>query len=287
MRRAALSMVLLFVLSGLPLCAATSVPRRPLIVSSQDHSLVDVDAEDCDHFHTTNVTSLPGSAHASEQRDVPLSNGGPLRVRASNESGVAVRGWDRPYARLTVCKSAMAMTDALAQNALRKISVAVKQDEIVTLGPESDQTQTWWVHMILQVPKTASLDVASANGGIAIRNMSGRVTARATNGGISLASCGGQNHVQTENGGITLDKISGSVHAETQNGPISLKLRDVAVPPLEAMTEDEGEILCNLKGCADGLGNWTPNRKHLRIGSTAPQIRLTSYSSDIMIEHVR
>lgn len=287
MRRPTLCLIFLSLLLALPLSAATNTPRRPLIVSSQDHSLVDVDAEDCDHFHTTNVTSLPGSAHASERRDIPLHNDRPLRVRASNESGVAVRGWDRPYARLTVCKSAMAMTDALAKNALRRISVAVKEGEILTIGPESDQTQTWWVHMILQVPKAASLDVASANGGISVRNMAGRVTARATNGGISLASCSGQNHVKTENGGISLEKISGSIHAETQNGQISLKVRDDPVPSLEAITDDEGEILCNLKGCADGLGNWTPDRKHLRIGSAAPQIRLTSFSSDIMIEHVR
>ena len=272
-------------LSFLPLAAATNVPRRPLIVSSQDHSLVD--AVDCEHFHTQNLTSLPSSAQAEERRDVPLTADQPLKVRATNEGGVSVRGWDRPFARLTVCKSAMAMTDAQAKTALESINVSVRDGEIVAIGPNADQTQTWWAHMILQVPKTVSLDVSSANGGIAIRNMSGRVNARATNGGISIASCGGENHLETENGGITIDKMSGSVNAVTQNGPISLKLRDVPVPTIEAMTDEEGEILCNLKGCADILGNWTPNRKHLRIGSSAPQIRLTSYSSDIMIDHVR
>ena len=43
----------------------------------------------------------------------------------------------------------------------------------------------------------------------------------------------------------------------------------------------------SLLSTPDGLGNWTSNRKHLRIGSAVPQIRLTSYSADIMIEQVR
>lgn len=268
-----------------PLTAATTVPSRSLIATSQDHSLVETD--DCAHFHTSNVTSLPSAAHAEERRDIQLEGSRPLRVRAANEGGVSVRGWDRPFARVTICKSAMALTDAQAKSALSKISVAVSRDEIMATGPVADQTQTWWVHMILQVPKTANLDVSSANGGIAIRNMSGRVIASATNGGISLASCAGESDLKTSNGGISLDKISGSVRAVTQNGPISLKVRDAPLTSLEASTEEQGEILCNLKGCADGLGNWTLNRKHLRIGSAAPQIRLTSYNADIMIEQVR
>lgn len=272
-------------LSLSPLSAARNYEGRSLIATSQDHSLVE--ADDCAHFYTSNVTSLPAAAHAEERRDLRIDDEQPFRVRASNEGGVSVRGWDRPFARVTICKSAMALSVPQAKATLRKIAVVVSRDEITATGPTADRTQTWWVHMILQVPKTASLDVSSANGGIAIRNMTGRVTASATNGGISLASCAGENHLKTENGGISIDKISGSVRAETQNGPISLKLRDALTPSLEASTRDEGEIVCNLKGCADGLGNWTPNRKHLRIGSAAPQIRLTSFSADIMIEQVR
>lgn len=266
--------------------ASAAGTRRPLIVTSQDHSLVKVD--DCDHFHTQNTTSLPATATAEEERKLQLTAGDLLKVRAINEGGVSVKGWDRPFAHLTVCKSAVALSPSQARTALGKINVAVSGGEIVTSGPEQNQTQTWWVHMILRVPTRANLDVAAANGGIAIRNMSGRITARTTNGGISLASCTGENHVTTENGGISLDRIAGSLRATSQNGPISLKLRDAVIPTLEAQTEDTGEILCNLKGCADGvLGSWTANRKHLRIGAAAPSFRLTSSSADIMIEQVR
>ena len=264
----------------------TPTSRRPLIVTSQDHSLVD--AEDCAHFHTRTVTSLPSSARSEEKKNVQLNGSRQLTVQTSNEGGVSVRGWDRPFARLTVCKSAVALNDEQARKALADINVSVKGNRIIASGPELDATQTWWVNMILWVPKEARLDVTSANGGIAIRNMTGHVTARATNGGISVASSSGQHHLETKNGGISIDKVSGSVNAVTHSGPISLKLRDVSMPSLEAVTDEQGSIHCQIKDCRPGVANWAADRKRLRIGGeAAPSIRLTSYSADIMIEHVR
>ncbi len=283
MRRVAL------ILAGalaLTLSAQGASTQRSLIVTSQDHSLVDTD--DCEHFHTRNLTSLPALARSEEERQVPLFDVKTLRVRTSEGGGVSVKGWDRPFARLTVCKSAMALSEDAARRALQSISVAVDGGDITAFGPGSTASQTWWVHMILNVPRDKHLDVEVANGGIAIRNMQGAVTARSTNGGISLASCAGQNKVTTQNGGISLDRISGTIDATSRKGSISYKLRNVAVPVIEARTEDSGEILCNLKGCTDGLGDWTADRKQLRIGrGSAPSVRLTSYSADIMIEQVR
>ncbi len=269
------------VLIALPAFAAI---ERPLIVTTQDHSLVD--ADDCDNFHTQNQTSLPSLAQSEEERRVGLAGINLLKVRTGNEGGVSIKGWDRPFARLTVCKTAVALSDVQARSTLRQINVAITNGEIVANGPALDETQTWWVHMILRVPRKANVDITSLNGGIAVRNMNGSVTARARNGGISLAGCAGVNNIRTENGGISLDKITGQINATTQNGPISLKLRDDATPSIDAQTDDTGEILCHLKTCAAGNGNWTADRKHLRIGSS-PSIRLTSYNADIMIEHVR
>lgn len=263
---------------------ATST-RQPLIITSQDHSLAN--AENCEHFHSRTLTSLPAASHVQGTRNIPLAGSRGLTVRTGSEGGVLIRGWDRPYARLTVCKSAAALTESDAARIVSQIEVAVSGHEIVAHGPKVDSTQAWWVDMILWVPKTARLDVTAANGGIAIRNMRGRVTARATNGGISIAGCAGDHHLQTKNGGISIEKVSGSINAVTETGRISLKLRDAPVPSLEAVTEQQGEILCHVKGCASGLGQWTADRKRLRIGAAAPAIRLTSYSSDIMIEQVR
>ncbi|HEU4521227.1 MAG TPA: hypothetical protein VFT12_04435 [Thermoanaerobaculia bacterium] len=265
---------------------ATTTTRRPLIVTSQDHS--QTEAANCEHFHTRTFTSLPASAASEEKRNIQLNGARQLKVITGSEGGVSINGWDRPYARLTVCKSAMALTDAAARKTLSNVSVSVSGQDIIARGPAMNETQTWWVNMILWVPRTARLDVTAANGGIAIRNMAGQVTARATNGGISIAGCDGDHHLETKNGGISIDKVSGRLSAVTERGPISLKLRDLAMPTLEAITDSGGEIYCNVKGCSDGLGAWADDRKKLRIGGqTAPSIRLTSYSADIMIEQVR
>ncbi|HSP13908.1 MAG TPA: hypothetical protein VLV78_04060 [Thermoanaerobaculia bacterium] len=257
----------------------SAATQRPLIVTSQDHSLADSD--DCASFYTQSTTSLPSQASSQEQRRLSLIGVDLLHVRTSNAGGVAVRGWDRPFARLTICKYAAGLTEPQAQRTLQDVGVAVSPGEIVAHGPEATTTQTWWVHMILRVPRTANVDVQAANGGIAVRNMTGRVSAQATNGGISLASCSGENRIATENGGISLDKID-RVNATTQNGPIAFKLHDAAVPALEARTDDE--IVCRLKVCSDG---WSADRKRLRIGTSAPQIRLMTNTAPILIEQVR
>lgn len=276
MRRRAL-FVVATMFAALQVCAST---QRPLIVTQQDHSFVDSD--DCSSFYTQNTTSLPSSASAQEQRRISLNGVGLLHIRTSNAGGVSVRGWDRPFASLTVCKYAAALNDPQAARALETVAVAVTPGEIVASGPELNATQTWWVHMILRLPRSANVDVNAANGGIAVRNMTGRITAHATNGGISLASCTGENRVETENGGISLEKVTGRTDATTQHGPISLKLHDIAMPALEAQTEDE--IVCKLKACTDA---WTTDHKRLRIGSTIPQIRLITNSAPILIEQVR
>jgi hypothetical protein len=278
---------ILFLVLTPTVALGTTPARRPLIVTSQDHSLIDADS--CKNFHTTTLTSLPAAARSEEQRNVHLNEARQLKVLTATEGGVAVQGWDRPYARLTVCKAAVALSDTEARKTLAGITVSVSANEIVARGPELNANQTWWVNMILWVPRSARIDVTSTNGGISIRNMAGHITARATNGGISIASCGGDNDLTTKNGGISIDKVSGRVNAVTESGSISLKLRNLDLPTLEAITlHENGEIVCNVKGCADGVGEWAADRKRLRIGhESTPSIRLTSVSADIMIEQVR
>jgi hypothetical protein len=274
-----MSRTALLVVATMFLGFGASATTRPLIVTQQDHSLVDSD--DCSGFLTQNTTSLPSSANSQEQRRISLTGVDLLHVRTGNAGGVSVRGWDHSFAQLTLCKYAAALNEPQAAHTLDGVAVAVRPGEIIASGPEMNATQTWWVHMILRVPRSANVDVAAANGGIAVRNMTGSVTARATNGGISLASCTGDNRVETENGGISLDKI-GRIDATTQNGPINIKLRDEPILGLEARTEDE--IVCKLKACSDA---WTTDHKRLRIGSAIPQIRLITNSAPILIEQVR
>jgi hypothetical protein len=279
MRRLA-ALIVLF--AALPMFAVT---QRPLIVSSQDHSLVTSD--DCEHFQTHTMTSFPQQVESQEQRRVQLEGVDVLRVRASSEGGVTVKGWDRPIARLTICKYAVALTQLDAQKTLRDVAVFSSNGEITTNGPDTDTSRAWWVHMILRVPKSAALDVASSNGGIAIRNMNGRVIAHATNGGISIASCNGDSKLSTENGGISVEHVGGRIEALTLNGPISYRLELGELPTIEARTADEGDIFCRVKGCDEARSSHSGNEKVLRIGGAIPRIRLSTGKAPILIENVR
>src|SRR5687768_1107861 len=122
-RRAAL------ILAGVLAMALDSdaATQRRLIATSQDHSLAD--AEDCAHFHTRNSTSLPAQAHAEQQWTLRLDAGDLLKVQTANEGGVSVKGWDRAYGSLTVCKTAVALTQVQAKTTLRDVNVTVKNDD--------------------------------------------------------------------------------------------------------------------------------------------------------------
>lgn len=270
------------VFAALPMFAVT---QRPVIVSSQDHSLVTSD--DCEHFQTHTMTSFPSQVGTQEQRRVELEGVDVLRVRASSEGGVTVKGWDRPIARLTICKYAVALNPQDAQKTLRDVAVFSRNGEITTNGPESGTSRAWWVHMILRVPKSAAVDVVSSNGGIAIRNMNGRIVAHATNGGISIASCNGDSKLSTENGGISVEKVGGRIEALTLTGPISYRLEAGELPMIEARTADEGDILCRIKGCDEARSTRSGNEKVLRIGGAIPRIRLSTGKAPILIENVR
>ena len=278
MRRASflLAAAVLFAVSG------SAAPQRQLIGTMQDHALDQ--AGDCDNYHAAMLTSLPARVQSQEQREVSLSGIDLVKVRASQEGGVSIRGWDRATARLIVCKYAVSTTKRQAKHTLDGITVSYAGGNIEALGPDLDATQAWWVNIILYVPKSATLDVAAANGGIAIRNMNGKVTAHATNGGISVAQCAGEHKVTTENGGISLERISGRLEAKTQNGMIALRLRDTHAAGIEARVDD-GEIVCRVDQCSDGT--WTADRKVLKMGAAVPSIRLSTFSAPIMIENVR
>ena len=285
MRRVVLLLITGIVVLGSPRAMGMG---RPLIVTTQDHSLAD--ASDCEHFHTQISTSLPARAHATEERNVTMPALEGLRVRASEQGGVSIHGWDRPYAHLTVCKFAEGLTEKDAAAALRDVSVSFQNGELSTRGPAAASTRVWWVHMILKLPRNANVDVLSANGGIAIRNMNGRVVAHARNGGISLASCAGENRLSTENGGIAVENVSGKVDAITDKGTISLKLRsgEATNPTVEARTSESGDIVCK-SVCEGGSASWNADRTYLRLGSTSmtPAIRLMTTGAPIIIDQVR
>ena len=260
--------------------ASTQAAERQIIGGRQNHAVAEVG--DCEHFFTTTFTSFPAEASEQEQRDISMAGVDQIRVIAGSEGGVSVRGWNKPNARLIVCRTAVAETKDQAQQVLDSIDVAHRDGEIATKGPSFDSSHAWWANIILYVPRKAALDVQATNGGVALRNLSGRVSARTTSGGVSVASSSGNFKIETESGGITLDRVSGRVEAISHDGAIALKVDDARVPTIEARTGGGGSIICNISNDA----TWDANKKTVRIGDGYPEVRLST-DSTIMIDRIR
>ncbi len=260
---------------------SSAAPMRQIIGAEQDHSLAET--SDCEHFYKTTFTSFPAQVTDREQHEIPLAGIEKLRVTASEEGGISIRGWHKPNARLIVCRSAVAPTRAHAQRVLGAIHVSHTGGEIAARGLPNDASHAWWVNMILYVPRRASVDVHASNGGVAIRNMAGHITAHATSGGISVAQSSGHYKITTESGGITLDRIGGEVEAASREGAIALRVSPAEMPTIEARTAAAGNILCTFKDCENGLGAWTSDRKSLRISGSLARIRLSTNGAQIMI----
>jgi len=265
------------------LFAATSLGRpmeRQIIGAEQDHSL-ETEGGDCEHFFKTTFTSFRAQVHDQEQNEIDLEGIEQLRVTAGAEGGVSVRGWNKPHARLIVCRYAVAHDRARALRLLQSLDVSYGNGEIAAFGPPNDETQAWWVNMILYVPKRANVDVRATNGGVAIRNMSGTVTASSSSGGVSVAQSSGRYRITTGSGGITLDRVTGDIDAVSREGAIALKVLPAEMTTIVAKTAESGHIACTVKGCEDGT--WGANRQLLRIGGGNPQIRLTTTGAAITI----
>lgn len=257
--------------------------ERQIIGAEQDHSLAG-ESGDCEHFYKTTFTTFHERVHDQEQRELDLEGIHQIKVTAGQEGGLSIHGWNRSNARLVICRYAVANTKPHAKRVLSSIAVSSRNGEIAAYGPQTDATQAWWVNMILYVPRKANVDVKAANGGVAIHNMSGRVTAHATTGGVSVAHSTGRYKITTESGGITLDRVTGLIEANSRDGAIAFKVADSDVPSIEAKTDEGGYIVCTVKGCDEG--QWASNRTAVRIGGGVPDVKLSTSGASILIAPV-
>lgn len=262
--------------------AARPSLERQIIGSEQDHSLAE--ANDCDHFYKTTFTNFNAQVNEQEQSEFELDGIKKVHVTASHEGGVSIRGWTKPYARLIVCRYAVANNRSQALRVLDGINVSHAKGEVLAYGPQMNDTQAWWVNMILYVPRRTPVDVEAGNGGVAIRNMNSHVNAHSTSGGVSLALSSGQYKITTDSGGITLDRIVGKVEAVSKQGAIALKIESRTPVSVEAHTAEAGFINCSVKQCQDAT--WDAGHKRLRMGTGDPDIFLSTSGASITIAAV-
>lgn len=273
--------LVLVLAASLSFATASARPlERQIIGAEQDSSVRSGGSGDCESFFRTTFTTFEAQVHDQEQRELDLTDVDLVKVTSAPEGGLSIRGWNKSTARLVICRYAVANTKTHASRVLGSISVSSRNGEIAAYGPQIDSTQAWWVNMTLYVPRRANIDVRAANGGVAMRNLTGRVTAHATTGGISVAQSSGKYKISTDSGGITLDRVSGLIDANSRDGAIAFKIAGAGWPSIEATAADGDRILCTLKECEDAMA---AGGNRLRLGEGVPDVRLSSIGGSIWI----
>ena len=89
-------------------------------------------------------------------------------------------------------------------------------------GPRRHGAARLWVTLELDMPKNASVDVATGGGNINATQIEGRVVLATAGGSITAGDIGGPAHLETGGGNITARNVGGELVANTGGGHITI-----------------------------------------------------------------
>ena len=244
------------------------------------------------------------TARAEQHLAAPKADVSALRISLPRSAGVTVRGWDSELYDVTLCKAVGARDRRDAQALLDGISASLDDGRVSMSGPPGDR---WVVYLIVRAPKDAVLDLEAENGSIALREITGRITARNRNGSISLKKCSGQIEVSCANGSIDLEAGAGRNRLTSGNGPVSVKLtsRTWQGEGLDAVTANgplsltlpgdyrsgvrvrmsgHGPVSCRAEACTQARRNRQDDSRTIEMGDGDPVVRLETGNGPVSID---
>ena len=195
---------------------------------------------------------IPVGPLRAEARDIwtrsyPLGKTGEVSI--SNVNGhVEVEGVDGSTVEVSAERIAHGATDALAKELLPKIPINDRSTPdlvVVETGRISGILigASFEVIYHVKAPKMATVRATTVNGGIALKSLGGRASARTTNGGVNGEALSGGLEARTVNGGITIALASlgnNDITLATVNGGIMLDLPATAKATVNAIWVNGG-----------------------------------------------
>jgi DUF4097 and DUF4098 domain-containing protein YvlB len=242
----------------------------------------------------------------SEERTLTKAEAAVLQVHPHTNGGVQVVGWDKETYSVTACKAAAASADA--ERILSQITMSIEGGRVSTKGPGDDDD--WTVYLLVRTPRSATLDMETANGPLSFYDVDGKLTVRAKNGPISLKNFSGDAEITAVNGPISLDGSKGSVRIHTENGPISVTLEgktwsgtgltaDAKNGPL-TLTVPSGyqssfvvestnyaPVSCKASICDNARKTWDDQHRRIEYGSSPAMIRLSTVNGPVSVQESR
>jgi hypothetical protein len=205
-------------------------------------------------FPGCGVGPLGAEARDTWTRTYSLSKTGEINI--TNVNGrVEVEGVDGSTVEVVAERIAHATTEQLARDLLPKIPindrstpdlVVVETGRIsgILIGASFD------VRYHVKAPKMAAVRVTTVNGGVDVRSLAGRTSARTTNGGVEAKDITGGLEARTVNGGVRVQLAgvgNSDVTLSTVNGGIRISLPETAKATLNATWVNGGFNASGLK----------------------------------------
>jgi DUF4097 and DUF4098 domain-containing protein YvlB len=242
----------------------------------------------------------------SEERTLTKAEAAVLQVHPHANGGVQVVGWDNATYSVTACKAAAASGDA--ERILSQITMSIEGGRVSTKGPGDDDD--WTVYLLVRTPKSATIDMETANGPLSFYDVDGKLTARAHNGPISLRNFSGDAEITAVNGPISLDGSKGNVRIHTENGPISVELAgstwsgagltaDAKNGPLTLMvphgyqssfvveSTNYAPVSCKASICDNARKTWDDEHRRIEYGSAPAMIHLSTVNGPVSVQESR
>lgn len=243
----------------------------------------------------------------SEERTVTKAEAPTLRVHPHKNGGVQVEGWDKDVYSVTACKAA-ADYDGSAERILSQIKLSIQGGEVSTSGPDNEHD--WTVYLLIRAPKSADIDLETANGPMSLYSVDGKLTAHAVNGPITLRDFSGEADVRATNGPISIEGSSGSLRVHTENGPISINLKgttwngaglsaDAKNGPLTLFvpagykssfvveSRNYSPMSCRASICENARKTWDDNDRRIEFGASPAMIRLSTVNGPVSVQSPR
>jgi hypothetical protein len=223
-------------------------------------------------------------AYHCEMREETLAGGNPVRVDASPNGGIRVRGWERNEVAIRSRVVAYADSEQEARRLASQVRIETAGGEVGAQGPDRDNESYFVVSYELNVPQNANLTLKTVNGGISVRDLRGTVNFDAVNGGVKLENVGGEVRGETNNGGVTIDLTGerwdgAGLDVETHNGGVRLNLPANYSAELETGTTN-GRLNVEFPVTVHGR---VGKRLHTTLGGGGPKIRAVTYNGGVSI----
>ena len=214
--------------------------------------------------HGVSLDIVEGKATEEWTRSYSLRAGGELEIVNGN-GPIEVFPAAGTQVEVRATREARARTDEAARQALDqhtiKESVTPERVALETVGAKDGFRQRVNVTYRINVPAGLHVSLRSQNGGARLENVDGRFLVASTNGQITGRGISGSIDASTVNGGITMEltSVTHDVRIVTVNGAIRLDLSPDVNATLEASAINGGVVV------RDGVALESTERDRQRV----------------------